>query len=201
MRLLQNTVIIILAFLIFFPAPGIAATLQVSWNANTETDLGGYLLYYGTQSGNYIACYDVGKITSYQITGVQNGTTIYTAVAAYDASQNDSAVSVEQHVTVPVTTQTGTLSITLLSPSIGATVSANPVLSWSGNGFSNYTVYISINGKTYTKIYTGKNTSCSMQSSLWSWFIPSKSTITWYVQGTNTSGQVVKSSIGKFIKK
>ena len=102
MRPLLNTVIsIILAFLIFLPAPGIAATLRVSWNANTETDLGGYLIYYGTQSGNYSACFDVGKVTSYQLTGVQSGTTCYIAVAAYDTSQNDSALSAEQHITVP----------------------------------------------------------------------------------------------------
>jgi hypothetical protein len=106
MRVLRNAVIVVLAFLIFFPAPCNAATLRVSWNANTETDLGGYLIYYGTESGNYIACYDVGKITSYGITGVQSGTTSYIAVAAYDTSQNDSALSAEQHITVPNVTIT-----------------------------------------------------------------------------------------------
>jgi hypothetical protein len=106
MRVLRNAVIVVLAFLTFFPAPSNAATLRVSWNANTETDLGGYLIYYGTQSGNYSACYDVGKITSYGITGVQSGTTIYIAMAAYDTSQNDSALSAEQHITVPNVTIT-----------------------------------------------------------------------------------------------
>jgi beta-lactam-binding protein with PASTA domain len=104
MRLIRNTTIFALSFLILFPAPGITATLRVSWNANAETDLGGYLIYYGTQSGNYSACIDVGKVTSYQLTGVQNGTTCYVAVAAYDTSQNDSALSVEQRVTVPLST-------------------------------------------------------------------------------------------------
>jgi len=109
MSLPRNAAIVVLVFLIFFPAPSIAATLQVSWNANTEADLGGYLIYYGTQSGNYSACFDVGKVTSYQLTGVQSGTTSYIAVAAYDTSQNDSALSAEQRVTVPVTTQTVTV--------------------------------------------------------------------------------------------
>ena len=109
MRILRNAAIVVLAFLIFFPAPSNAATLRVSWNANTETDLGGYLIYYGTQSGNYSACYDVGKVTSYGITGVQSGTTIYIAMAAYDSSQNDSALSAEQHVTVPNVTMTVTV--------------------------------------------------------------------------------------------
>jgi hypothetical protein len=48
----------------------------------------------------------VGKITSYGITGVQSGTTIYIAMAAYDTSQNDSALSAEQHITVPNVTIT-----------------------------------------------------------------------------------------------
>jgi hypothetical protein len=109
MRLIRNAVIVVLAFLSLFPTPSNAATLRVSWNANTETDLGGYLIYYGTQSGNYTACYDAGKVTSYGITGVQPGASIYIAMAAYDISQNDSALSAEQHVTVPVTAQTVTL--------------------------------------------------------------------------------------------
>jgi hypothetical protein len=109
MSRLRNAAIFVLAFLTFFPALAIAASLQVSWNANTDSDLGGYLIYCGTQSGTYSACYDVGKATSYQLNAVQGGTTYYIALAAYDTSQNDSALSVEKSVTVPVTTQTVTV--------------------------------------------------------------------------------------------
>ncbi len=105
----RKAVILFLAFLTFFPVLAVAASLQVSWNANTDADLAGYLVYCGTQSGTYSACYDVGKVTGYQITGVKGGTTYYIALAAYDTSQNDSALSAEKSVTVPVTTQTATV--------------------------------------------------------------------------------------------
>ena len=267
MRLLRNTVIIILAFLTFFPAPSNSATLRVSWNANTDTDLAGYLIYYGTESGNYSACYDVGKITSYGITGVQSGTTIYIAMAAYDTSQNDSALTAEQHITVPniATTVTvpnvvgktqaaassalasalltaGTITqaysstiasgnvisqspasgtsvasgsavnltvskgpqqsaVNLLSPVNRSVVSINPTLKWSGQGISKYTLRGSINsGSTWTTFYTGTGTSYTSTSSVWN-SIKSGATITWYVQGTTSSGSTVKSSTRYFTKK
>jgi hypothetical protein len=188
---------VVSAFLIFFPAASIAATLQVSWNANKETDLGGYLIYYGTQSGIYSACYDVGKVTSYQITGVQSGSTCYIAMAAYDTSQNDSSLSVVQRVTVPVQTQQ--TAISLLSPVNGSVASTNPTFKWSGTGFKSYSVYGSVNnGSSWTNLYKGSGTSY-LVGSIWS-VVGSKATIKWYVQGTTTSGQVIKSSIGSFTK-
>jgi hypothetical protein len=113
----------------------------------------------------------------------------------YDGIDTSSPVS------VTVTVQSRALEVTLISPTLNATVSQNPLLTWAGNGFSSYRVYMSINNsKKYTKIYNGSKTSCTMHPALWSWFIPSGTTITWYVEG-NTSTQVVKSSQGKFIKR
>jgi hypothetical protein len=200
-RVLRNIIVFILAFVVLFPAPGFAATLQVGWNANTDKDLLGYQLYYGTTAGTYSMVVDVGKVTSYQITGVQSGTTCYVAVSAYDSSRNESALSVVQTVSVPATAPPVVTGISLTSPAAGATVTSNPVLSWTGSGFSSYKVYISISGKTYSRIYTGTKTSCSMQSTLWSWFIPHTSTITWYVEGTKSTGAIVKSVTSRFIKK
>ncbi|MBI4691568.1 MAG: fibronectin type III domain-containing protein, partial [Nitrospirae bacterium] len=62
-------------------APG-DTQLTVSWNANAEP-VDGYKVYYGTQSGNYTNLVDVGKTTSYTITGLTNGTTYYVSVTAY----------------------------------------------------------------------------------------------------------------------
>jgi len=194
MSLLRNAVIVVLAFLIVIPVPSIAATLQVNWNANTETDLAGYLIYYGTQSGNYSACYDVGKVTSYQITSVPNGITVYIAMAAYDTSQRDSALSAEQHITVPAQKA----SVTLLSPASGIIVSTAPTLKWSGTGITKYTVK-RYTGSTWTTLYTGTGTSCST-SSFWS-TIKSGATIYWYVIGTTSSGSTVKTSTRYFKKK
>ena len=113
----------------------------------------------------------------------------------YDGIDTSSPVS------ITVTVQDRALEVTLISPAFNATVSQNPLLTWAGKGFSSYRVYMSINNsKKYTKIYNGSKTSCTMHPALWSWFIPSGTTITWYVEG-NASTQVVKSSQGKFIKR
>ena len=59
----------------------------LTWDANTEPILGGYQLYYGQASGNYTASVDVGKQTSYTLTGLEEGKTYYFAVKAYDSTR------------------------------------------------------------------------------------------------------------------
>jgi len=56
--------------------------LTVSWNANQEP-VDGYKVYWGTESRNYTQSVDVGKTTSYTITGLTNGISYYIAVKAY----------------------------------------------------------------------------------------------------------------------
>lgn len=114
MKQLRNTVLMILSFLIFFPVPGMAASILVSWNANTEPDLDGYNVYYGTQSGQYQAPIDVGNTTSYQGSVPDDGTTYYVAVTAYDISGNESGFSEETSVYIPIpdtTPPTGSIVI------------------------------------------------------------------------------------------
>jgi hypothetical protein len=103
---------------------------------------------------------------------------------------------------VTVTVQSAANQITLISPANGTVCSTSPNLTWAGSGFKSYTAYISINGGTnYTKVYSGSGTSTTLHPVLWQWFIPSGTTVTWYVQGTTTSGQVVKSTTSTFIRK
>ncbi len=47
-----------------------AATLRLAWDANTESNIGGYVLDYGTQSGSYVSSVNVGNQTSYQFTNL-----------------------------------------------------------------------------------------------------------------------------------
>lgn len=81
------------------PPTGLTATpgngsIEVSWNPIQQTDLAGYIVYYGTSSGVYRATdseagrspIDVGTETSISLNGVQNGTLYYIAVAAYDTA-------------------------------------------------------------------------------------------------------------------
>jgi hypothetical protein len=76
------------------PPPGGGSAI-VTWNANTESDLAGYRVYYGTSSRNYPNSISVGKVTSATITGLTVGTTYYIAVKAEDTSGNLSGFSAE----------------------------------------------------------------------------------------------------------
>ncbi len=64
-----------------------AGQVTLAWDANTESTVGGYQLYYGQTSGNYTDSVDVGKQTSYALAGLQVGKTYYFAVKAYDTAR------------------------------------------------------------------------------------------------------------------
>ncbi len=62
----------------------IAGTIAVTWDPNTEADLAGYRVYYGSSPGTYDQNVDVGNVTSYTLTGLADCATWYVAVKAYD---------------------------------------------------------------------------------------------------------------------
>ena len=72
-----------------------AADVTLTWDANTESDLVGYKLFYGTSSGNYAVTVDVGHTSTFTITDLEGGMTYYFAATAYDTSYNESAFSEE----------------------------------------------------------------------------------------------------------
>ncbi|GHV84172.1 hypothetical protein AGMMS50212_15120 [Spirochaetia bacterium] len=79
------------------PPPRVTAiagdlSVELKWKLSEEQDLGGYLVYYGTESGVYFgdeslsgaSPIDVGKRSSITIDNLKNGTLYYFAVSAYD---------------------------------------------------------------------------------------------------------------------
>ena len=98
-KLLIITLFILFAFSFHL---ALAGTATVSWNANTEPDLAGYKIYYGTSPrsgscppGGYANNIDVGNVTSHTFNNLTDGATYYFSVTAYDTSSNESTCSSE----------------------------------------------------------------------------------------------------------
>jgi len=126
-----------------------AGSLKLIWDANTEDDLAGYKVYYGTSSGNYEQPIDVGNVTEYELKGLNEGITYYIALTAYDTSNNESEKSDEvsgvpqpppdtQNPTIIITypTSSSTYSTSNNTITISGTASDNKgvtSITWSNN--------------------------------------------------------------------
>ncbi len=91
--------------------------VTLAWNPNTESNLAGYRLLYGTAPGNYPNTVDAGNATTATATGLNTGTVYYFAVVAYNSAGQTSAASSEVSHTVPGTPNTapsaGSFAITV----------------------------------------------------------------------------------------
>lgn len=66
----------------------------ISWTANGDGDLAGYLVYHGTVPGVYYESFAVTAPTVTKVfSGLYDWTPHYFAVSAYNASHNESAKS------------------------------------------------------------------------------------------------------------
>ena len=108
-----------------------AEQVTLAWDANTEPDLAGYRVHYGTASGSYTSSVDVHKVTTSSIGTLTAGQTYYFAVTAYNASGNESGYSNQVSYSVaaangaPATPATPTgASAALVNASIAFSTSA-----------------------------------------------------------------------------
>ena len=108
-----------------------AEQVTLAWDANTEPDLAGYRVHYGTASGSYTTCVDLHKVTTSSIGTLAAGQTYYFVVTAYDASGNESGYSNQVSYSVaaangaPATPATPTgASSALVNASIALSTSA-----------------------------------------------------------------------------
>jgi hypothetical protein len=107
------------------------AAQTVAWNANPETDVTGYIVQYGTQSGSPSSSIDVGNVTSRPFTGLQAGTTYYFRVVAYNSAGLQSQPSAQVSHTVPAQPSP---TITGVSPASGPAVGGT-LITITGSNF------------------------------------------------------------------
>lgn len=93
--------------------PENTGTATLSWNANTESDLAGYRIYYGNSArsddcppAGYPSKIDIGKTDTpdnptYALKELENGKTYYFSVSSYDTSGNESCFSDEMSKAMP----------------------------------------------------------------------------------------------------
>jgi len=75
---------------------GWAGTVDLAWDPNTEPDLAGYELHYGTSPGSYTQVRVIGStFTTWTVTNLNEGNRYYFALKAFDASGNRSGFSNE----------------------------------------------------------------------------------------------------------
>jgi IPT/TIG domain-containing protein len=122
-----------------------AATVTATWNPNPESDIAGYRLLYGTQSGNYTTTLDVGNVTTSVVT-VTAGQTYFFVVQAYDTSGLTSPNSAEASVAVPAGTAPILTSVTPSSGAIGTPV----VIAGTNFGATQGTSTVTFNGVAAT---------------------------------------------------
>lgn len=71
------------------------SSLYVSWEQNSEADLAGYKVHFGTRSGSYARSIDVRKVTNYSLFNLDPEEVYYIALTAYDQEGNESSHSSE----------------------------------------------------------------------------------------------------------
>jgi len=169
--------VVIMAFMLFPFLSFAAGEATVSWQANTEPDLEGYRVYYGTAPGSYGPFVPAGTNTSKTITDLDDGETYYFVVTAVDQAGNESGYS-SPPASKTIDSESSPSSPVLSSPSSGSNQTGTSVsFSWNASpGATDYDLYIwSSSGRFFDK-WLGNVTSYSVSGfpndgTLYSWCV------------------------------
>jgi len=177
-------IFLVLFFSFLLPLSGFAAQIKLAWDPNSEPDLAGYKVYYGTASSTYGSPINVGNVVTYTLTGLTQGQVYYVVVTAYDTSSNESGYSNELSGAAPGLTQTFTVttnpsgleavvdgapcsapctftcevgsshSLSVSSPQAGTAGTQYVYASWSDGGAQSHTITVPSSSATYRANFT-----------------------------------------------
>lgn len=173
----------------------LAGTATLTWNANTEPDLAGYKIYYGTSPrtcGNpglngatmcgYTSSLSVGNVLTHTFNSLTNGLTYYFSVSAYDTSNNYSLFSGEVSKIIPPLADTTPPTL-----SAGAPTGSQPA------GTTQVTMTVTTNENATCKYSTSANTAyASMASTFTTTGTTNHSTIVTGLTNGNTYNRYIR---------
>jgi hypothetical protein len=105
---------ILISFILFPFQMAFGGSLYLTWHPKGESDLKGYKIYHRASSGSYGEPLDVGNVTSFELTGLEEGRTYYVALSAYDTSLNESEKCGEVSGVATVSSNTSTSTTTTI---------------------------------------------------------------------------------------
>ena len=114
-----------------------AQSCTLAWDGSSDPNVAGYELRYGTSSGNPSQSIDVLKTTTFTVSNLNDATTYYFVVAAYNAAKVESQPSNEVSYTTPPTPV------------------ATPAGATAGSGSITREVWTGISGTTVANISVG----------------------------------------------
>jgi hypothetical protein len=117
-----------LAIFLVAPAAASAQTITLTWDANTEPNLGGYIVHSGMQSHSYSGQTDAGRQTSLLLSGLDLTRDNFFAVQAYSIDGLLSPLS--QEVLLPANVAQGTY-ITGLAANVGTPLLVGTPVTWT----------------------------------------------------------------------
>ena len=111
---MKKTFITIMLMLLIFVATSVmAADVTLQWDPNSEPDLAGYKIYYGTASRTYGEPIDVGNVTTYTAKDLEPGTKYYFAATAYNEDGYESDYSNEVMWGIPTAPSNFRITVTV----------------------------------------------------------------------------------------
>ena len=178
-----RTALTAIGMLVLTAASVAAVPLTLAWDRNTETDVVGYLVSYGTSPGVYTTTQDAGNNTTISIDGLTRGRTYYFIVRAVSDTGGVSGPSNEVSYVVPMYPQqeavfynatTGTWSAPMTDVANPGASPAN-LPGWTvreadfnNDGYADYLLYNPVTGAWKKATYVGNGQYAFFGNYLWS---------------------------------